>query len=132
MSACLLGALFAFDDIGTAESGVVMIKLKGFVLAGFVLFFGWLALVPRYSEAAAITGTYYSVGNELRVVGFDGTGFVGGATTLSPLAPDWTAMSYDAGSGRMYYSVGNELRVVGFDGTGFVGGATTLSPLAPD
>jgi len=93
MSACLLGALFAFDDIGTAESGVVMIKLKGFVLAGFVLFFGWLALVPRYSEAAAITGTYYSVGNELRVVGFDGTGFVGGATTLSPLAPDWTAMS---------------------------------------
>ena len=85
---------------------------------------------PLY--ASTITKAFYSVGDELRVVDFDGANFVGTASILSPLVPDWTAMSYDASAGKIYYAIGDELRVVGFDGANFTGFASILSPLIPD
>jgi len=109
-----------------------MEKSRRIPLAAYVLIVGWLLLVPRYGNAAVITGMYYAVGDELRVVDFDGTSFTSAATILEPLVPDWTAMSYDATAGRIYYAVGDELRVVDFDGTSFTSAATILEPLVPD
>ena len=60
--------------------------------AGIALVLSWL-LSPAQGDASVITGTYYATGDSLRVVDFDGTGFLGGATVLENLIPDWTAMS---------------------------------------
>jgi hypothetical protein len=91
-----------------------------------------ITLAPVTGSAMSINGTYYAVGDQLREVGFDGTSFIGSATILEPLSPDWTAMSYDVDAGQMYYAVGDQLRSVGFDGTSFIGAATILEPLSPD
>jgi hypothetical protein len=83
-----------------------------------------------YDPAAGLL--YYVAESELRSVGFDGTGFLGGSTLLETLFPDWTAMSYDPGAGILYYVAESELRSVGFDGTGFLGGSTLLETVFPD
>jgi hypothetical protein len=84
------------------------------------------------SVSAATITLYYSAESELRSVPFDGTQFTGASTTLQPLSPDWTAMSYDTAAGLMYYAAAGELRSVPFDGTQFTGAFTTLQPLFPD
>lgn len=52
-----------------------------------------LLLFAAPGHTATVSGLLCSTRDSLRAVGFDGTGFTTGATTLSMLLPEWTAMS---------------------------------------
>lgn len=73
----------------------------------------------------------------LQRVGFDGTDFIGSATVLSELNPEWMSMSYDAAADFMYFTRDSGTtptptrQRVGFDATAFIGSATVLAELNP-
>jgi hypothetical protein len=81
---------------------------------------------------AGVESLLYLAGGELRSVGFDGTSFTSGFTSLTTPIPEMTGISYDPLDDILYYLAGGELRSVGFDGTSFTSGFTSLTTPIPE
>jgi len=81
---------------------------------------------------AGVESLLYLAGGELRSVGFDGTSFTSGFTSLETPVPEMTGISYDPLDDILYYLAGGELRSVGFDGTSFTSGFTSLETPLPE
>ena len=82
------------------------------------------------ARATVLTDLLFATeADDLRTIGFDGTGFTSGFATVleSGFSPGWTGISYDAGAGLLYFSTeADDLRVIGFDGSGFTSGFATV------
>lgn len=82
------------------------------------------------AQAAPVTNLLYATeADDLRLIGFDGSGFTSGFATVleSGFSPAWTGISYDPGAELLYFSTAsNDLRVIGFDGSGFTSGFATV------
>jgi hypothetical protein len=81
---------------------------------------------------AGVESLLYLAGGELRSVGFDGTSFTSGFTSLTTPIPEMTGISYDPLDDILYYLAGGELRSVGFDGSSFTSGFTSLTTPIPE